>query len=307
MNHTFVDVWHRYFSISFSFSEGTVFAYKTGFLKSGAVLCSVRIHRIVQERIQTSLRADSTGLPKSNWVEWKIENSLGVNFQFSIQLNSISVNQCKPVESARRLIQTGFTGFKNPVRLFEKSYPLRTRDSLLLNRKEMFTWKQWLRLSSRWLLGLLRWRFLSMWSSCALNKEANICFLMNKWWWTGFCFALWYMAWKQKHRENISHLINKGGFICLRHNLCRTGLHHYYCTTESIHKSLKPLVDESETSHHIVLSVVRESETCHKKSQPSQKKSETCVNCVILSTSWLWWLWCVMCDIFDVSPPNTAE
>ena len=51
-------------------------------------------------------------------------------------------------------------------------------------------------------------------------------------------------------------------------------------------KSLKPLVDESETSHHIVLSVVRESETCHKKSQPGQKKSETCVNCVILSTSW---------------------
>ena len=103
-----------------------------------------------------------------------------------------------------------------------------------------------------------------------------------------FCPFIYGM--ETKAPENISHLINKGGFICLRHNLCRTGLHNYYCTTESIHKSLKPLVDESETSHHIVLSVVRESETCHKKSQPSQKKSETCVNCVILSNSLLWWL-----------------
>ena len=110
------------------------------------------------------------------------------------------------------------------------------------------------------------------------------------------------MAWKQKHRENITHLVNKGGFICLRHNLCRTGLQHYYCTTESIHKSLKPLVDESETSHHIVLSVVRESETCHKKSQPSQKKSETCVNCVILSTSWLYWLPCGCNSIVQGTP-----
>ena len=51
MNHIFVDVSHRYFSISFSFSEGTVFAYKTGFLKSGAVLCSLRIHRIVPGQV----------------------------------------------------------------------------------------------------------------------------------------------------------------------------------------------------------------------------------------------------------------
>ena len=101
-----------------------------------------------------------------------------------------------------------------------------------------------------------------------------------------FCPLIYGMETKAPGKYQSSHQ----QFICLRHNLCRTGLHHYYCTTESIHKSLKPLVDESETSHHIVLSVVRESETCHKKSQPSQKKSETCANCVILSTSWLWWL-----------------
>ena len=90
------------------------------------------------------------------------------------------------------------------------------------------------------------------------NGEANICFLLSDSLATNYCFALSLVTRKQKESDEISSLLNNGKLsICVI--ICWIAQLHLF------RKSLKPLVDESETGHFIVLRVVGESETSQKK------------------------------------------